>query len=133
MLRNIVLAALVAAPLMWSPAPASAQNRGQDRAAVATVQSQPTPNGNGAENRQSEPPKGVMRRFADGLISVLPAGIARRFGAPEPEPEPEPEPQPEPEPEPEPDPECVPELRQENGMYYMYNCDGTKVPIGLPG
>ncbi len=134
-LRNIVLAAAVAAPLMWSSTPISAQQRGLERAATATAQAESVAgwtNGNGVERGPSEMPKGIVRRFVDGLTNVLPPGIRRMFPetAPTPEPEPEPEPQPEPEPEPQPEPEpCMTTLVYVNGVPMLRDCNGNLTPL----
>ncbi|MSR21603.1 MAG: hypothetical protein EXR91_11630 [Gemmatimonadetes bacterium] len=96
-LRNIVLAAAVAVPLAWTSAPVSAQQRGLDRAAVATARADSVvdANNNSESRRPAEPPKGIVRRFGEGLANMLPPGIRRWFSS-EPEPVPEPVPLPEP-------------------------------------
>jgi hypothetical protein len=134
--RTMLLTAAIVLPLAFDSTPVVAQGRGAERSAVATTQSQPQANGNGEEQRQDQAPPGVMRRFAAGLIDVLPAGIVRRFGAPAPEPEPTPEPAPAPEPEPapEPVPECVPTFGyDQNGVPGTY-CGDVFTPLaGFPG
>ena len=81
--RTMLLTAALVLPLAFDSTPVMAQGRGAERSAVATTQSQPQANGNGEEQRQDQAPPGVMRRLAAGLIDMLPAGIVRRFGAPE--------------------------------------------------
>lgn len=138
-LRNIVFAAAFAAPLMWSSAPISAQQRGLDRAATATAKAESVAgwtNGNSVERGPSEMPKGIVRRFVDGLTNVLPPGIRRMFPQPEPEPEPQPEPEPEPQPEPEPEPQpepepepCLTTLVYVNGVPMLQDCNGNLTPL----
>jgi hypothetical protein len=133
--RTMLLTAAIVLPLAFDSTPVVAQGRGAERSAVATTQSQPQANGNGEEQRQDQAPPGVMRRFAAGLIDVLPAGIVRRFGAPAPEPEPTPEPAPAPEPEPAPEPapcESLTEMR--DGVWGTVDCNGVFTPLpGFPG
>jgi hypothetical protein len=133
--RTMLLTAAIVLPLAIDSTPVMAQGRGAERSAVATTQSQPQANGNGEEQRQDQAPPGVMRRFAAGLIDVLPAGIVRRFGAPQPEPTPEPEPAPEPEPEPAPEPEpCVSEPAMQDGVLGTIDCNDVFTPLpGFPG
>lgn len=90
MFQKILMAALVAAPMMLVPAHVDAQQRGSDRAAAAQ------------ENRPSEAPEG-LRKAMEGRTP--PAALQRRFPdlAPQPEPVVEPEPAPAPEPAPEED------------------------------
>ena len=76
-----------------------------------------------------------MRRFSEGLISVLPHGVRRRLGqppvAPPPAPEPPPVPELPPEPEPEPQP-CVTTLVYVNGQPMLQDCNGNLTPM-FPG
>jgi hypothetical protein len=120
--RTMLLTAAIVLPLAFDSTPVMAQQRGQDRAAVASV--------NGVEHRQQEAPRGLMRRFAAGVIDALPDGIIRRFGNPAPEPAPEPTPEPTPEPEPEPEPEpCVTVPDEVDGVWGYWDCDGIFHPL----
>ena len=87
LLRKVFLAAVVVAPLAWTPAPVSAQ-QGLDRAEVATAQADAV-----AAGTKSRAPKGlplgIAKRFEG---QTLPPGISRRSTIPEAAPEPQPEP-----------------------------------------
>ena len=73
LLRTALLAAIVAAPMALTPATASAQERGIDRA--TTVSANAPAHAHGLKNRVGKGiPKGVARVFTGGN---LPPGIAR--------------------------------------------------------
>ena len=136
-LRSMFLMAAVVTPLVFGSMPVTAQGRGSENSAAVTAQL-PGSNSQGEVRRQDEAPRGIMRRVADGLVSVIPEGIRRRFGVGEPEPEvvPEPEPTPEPEPEPTPDPTpepepepCVSQLVYVNGVPHIQDCNGNLTPL----
>jgi hypothetical protein len=128
LLRNkILLAALVAASLTWSPAAVSAQERGLDRAATATARADEVLSGKtqGAK-KEKDMPAGIARRF-DG--ATLPPGIQRTRPTPAPAPAPQPEPAPEPQPAPAPT-ECAWEVVMVDGMLVLRGCNGSVVPLG---
>ena len=117
-LRKVLMVAAVAAPLVWSPMEASAQNRGQDRAAAAQATNQ----------GRTDAPAGLANAFAG---RTAPAALVNRFPglAPQPEPEPVVEPQPEPEPEPQPEP-CSPTMEWDpDGTLWVVGCDGERYPV----
>lgn len=103
LLRKVLLVAVVAAPLAWTPTPVDAQARGLDRAAEATANADAVAGwtkSNAAKRRPADLPPGIAKRFDGG--QTLPPGIDRtRPSDPAPLPA---EPEPEPESEPEPDP-----------------------------
>jgi hypothetical protein len=73
LLRKALMAALVVAPFVYSPSAASAQQRGLDRAAVASEHADEV--GAGQQSRaHQDMPRGIVQRFAD---QVLPPGIRR--------------------------------------------------------
>jgi hypothetical protein len=116
-LRKILLAALVAAPLAWSPATVFAQERGTERAAVATAQANATAGwtNSRATNRPSELPAGVAARFQG---ETLPPGIDRTRPQTAPVPEPVTEP-------------CPVEAMFVNGQLVFVDCNGDVVnPMG---
>jgi hypothetical protein len=127
LLRTVLLAAVVAAPLAWTPAPLSAQ-QGLDRAAAATAQADAVAGWtkNRAAKRSTDLPRGIAKRFEG---QTLPPGIRRTRSAPQSAPAPDPEPQPETEPE----PECATELVIVNGVVMLKDCDGNLTsPFGTP-
>jgi len=79
LLRKALLAALVVAPLVYSPSEASAQ-RGLDRAAVATERAEEVGAAQNSQARQ-DLPAGVARRFSG---QTLPPGIRRTRPEPAP-------------------------------------------------
>ena len=91
LLRRILFAAIVAAPLAWSPAPVSAQERGLRQAETSTAQAVAAGlTNNHAQNRPTEVPKGISKAFgadatAFGADATLPPGISLRFPAPTPD------------------------------------------------
>jgi hypothetical protein len=90
--RRVLLAALVAAPLAWSPAPMSAQERGLSKAQASTAQAESVAGwtNNRAVNRPTTVPKGISNAF--GAEGTLPPGIRHTFPAPAPAPPPDSEP-----------------------------------------
>lgn len=84
LLRRILFAAIVAAPLAWSPAPVSAQEQGLSQADASTAQAEAVAGwtNNRAANRPTNVPKGISSVFGAG--ATLPPGIRRTFPIPEP-------------------------------------------------
>ena len=82
LLPKILLAAIVAAPLVWSPVPVSAQERGLPQAEASTAQAEAVAGwtNNRAANRPTDVPKGISNVFGAG--ATLPPGIRRTFPAP---------------------------------------------------
>ena len=120
LLRRVLLAAVVVAPLAWTSAPVSAQ-QGLDRAAAATAQADAVAGWtkNRAAKRPTELPLGVAKRFEG---QTLPPGISRTFPVPEAAPEAQPEPD-----------ECVTELVFVNGLPMLRDCVGNLSPLlGTP-
>jgi hypothetical protein len=120
-IRNAVLATAACALLAWSPADLSAQDRGQDHAAL------------GAENADSpgkswkargELPGGIQKKVDRG--GSLPPGIDRLFGG---------EPSSEPAPEPEPEPDVTPDegTGTDDEFCSLFGCDSGGSTGGLPG
>ncbi|NNL29901.1 MAG: hypothetical protein HKO77_02705 [Gemmatimonadetes bacterium] len=108
MLKKIVLAsAMLALPLALIPPDASAQDRGQARAAEASAKAQ-------AKGRPAAPPEAMLNR-PDGM--PLPPGLARTRPQEDPT-----EPQPEPPPE---DETCLPtfELDPVTGQVVLVPCE----------
>jgi len=124
LLRRVLLAAVVVAPLVWTPAPVSAQ-QGLDRAAAATAQADAVAGWtkNRAAKRPTDLPRGIAKRFEG---QTLPPGISRTFPVHEAAPEAQPEPKPEPDPEPD---EGVTELVFVNGLPMLRDCDGNLTPL----
>jgi hypothetical protein len=79
LLRKVLFAAIVAAPLAWSAAPVSAQERGLSRADASTAQAEAVAGwtNNRAANRPTELPAGISNVFGAG--ATLPPGIRRTF------------------------------------------------------
>ena len=99
LLRVTIFAALVAVPLGMTPAQAAAQERGLDRATVASARASNAPGQtkNRPGRQDKTLPPGIAKRFPAG--ATLPPGIERtRVRPAPPAPEPEPEVQPEPDP-----------------------------------
>ena len=112
LLRKVLLAAVVVAPMAWSPATVSAQARGLDRAAAATAQADAV--AGWTKNRAAKRPKSLPPGVARGFVGqTLPPGISRTRPAPEPAPEAEP------------DPTCEPGIVLVNGLPVLIECDGT--------
>ena len=118
LLRRVLLAAVVVAPLVWTPAPVSAQ-QGLDRAAAATAQADAVAGWtkNRAAKRPTDLPRGIAKRFEG---QTLPPGISRTFPVHEAAPEAKPEPEPD---------ECVTELVFVNGLPMLRDCDGNLTPL----
>jgi hypothetical protein len=114
-LRKVLIVAAVAAPLVWSPMDASAQSRGQERAAQAQATHQGL----------TDAPAGLVNAFA-GLTA--PDALVNRFPGLQTQPEPEVEPEPEPEPE---SPQCESMFPVwVDGEVFIY-CDGVLIPTTL--
>ncbi len=118
LLRKVLIAAAVVAPLVGSPASVSAQDRGRHEATNASAHADAAPGlaKNSASKRPQDLPPGMAKRRN---AETLPPGIRRTRQAPEPDPQPESDSQPEPEPEPEPDPgagECIGGVLVVNGL-----------------
>jgi hypothetical protein len=96
LLRVTVVAALVALPLGMRPSQAAAQERGLDRAVVASARAAEAPGQakNHPGRQDKSMPPGIAKRFPDG--ETLPRGIERTRGPSAPAVEPQPEPEPEP-------------------------------------
>ena len=82
LLRRVLFAAIVAAPLAWSPSPVSAQEQGLSQAEASTAQAEAVAGwtNNRAAKRPTDVPKGISRVFEEG--ATLPPGIRRTFPAP---------------------------------------------------
>ena len=89
LLPRILLVAIVAAPLAWSPVPVSAQERGLARAQTRTAEAVAAPgltnSHNQNQNRRTEVPRGISKKFG-AEATLLPPGISRRFLPPAPTP-----------------------------------------------
>ena len=83
LLPKILLAAIVAAPLAWSPVPVSAQERGLARAQTRTAEAVAAPGLTNShnQNRRTEVPRGISKKFG-AEATLLPPGISLRFPAP---------------------------------------------------
>lgn len=92
--RTMIAAALTVLAFGIDAAPAAAQARGLDRAAIAGTRSSSAPGQvkerPGKQNRALPP--GIGKRFPDG--ATLPPGISRTRERPAAEPEPDPNPDP---------------------------------------
>lgn len=120
--RMTVLTVMTGVALAWSPAEASAQDTGLERAAVATANAEAVAgwqNGKSEKDR-SEKPRGIARVFG-GM--TLPPGIRRLFGGDDPEPQPEPEI--ETPPTEEPPQECTSDLAFIDGQLVYVDCNGN--------
>lgn len=118
MFHKILMAALVAAPMMLVPAHVDAQQRGSDRAAAAQA---------AQNNRASQAPEGLRKAFEG---RTPPAALLRRFPdlAPQPAPVVEPEPAPAPEPEPAPAEACPTSMSiTPDGRFVEVDCHGNVV------
>jgi hypothetical protein len=93
LLRTVVLAVAIAAPMGAITTDASAQNRGLTRAAVVTATADAGSNWakGAAKGRPLALPPGIAKRSPD---RPLPPGLRRTRGVTEPAPEPQPEPEP---------------------------------------
>ncbi len=82
LLRRLLFAAMIAAPMVWSPAPVSAQEQGLSQAEQSTAQAETVAGwtNNRAANRPTDVPKGISNVFGAG--ATLPPGIRRTFPAP---------------------------------------------------
>lgn len=113
MFHKILMAALVAAPMMLVPAHVDAQQRGSDRAAAAQ------------DNRPSEAPEG-LRKAMDGRTA--PAALERRFPDLAPQPEPVLQPEPAPAPAPAPVEDCPTSTTiTPDGQFVTVDCHGNVV------
>ena len=82
LLPRILLAAIVAAPLAWSPVHVSAQERGLSRAENSTAQAVAVGlTYDHAQNRPTYVPKGISKAFG-AAATLLPPGVSLRFHAP---------------------------------------------------
>lgn len=108
LLRKVLFVAIAVAPLVLSPTTVEAQNRGLDRATVASADGQERAEAHGkrANKRHGGLPAGVAKRFEG---QALPPGIRRTRRAPAPVPEVEPE-APQPDVEPDVEPEVEPDV-----------------------
>ena len=116
LLRNVLIAAAVVAPLVGSPASVSAQDRGRDEATNASAHADAAPGlaKNSASKRQKDLPPGMAKRRN---AETLPPGIRRTRRAPDPEPQPEAQPEPQPEPDTQPSAEgCIGGILYVGGM-----------------
>ena len=136
-LRNAVLTAAAGALLVWGPTDAAAQNRGLDRASIATAHAESKAGWKHgrAVGRGSALPPGIARKSAD---RQLPPGLRRWFGGDESggasEPDPEVQPEVQPEPETQPEEECGSDLAFVDGMLVYVDCNGNVTGSGgLPG
>jgi hypothetical protein len=131
LLRKLLLAAAIVAPLASMPSAVSAQEHGRDRANVAGARAEEHHawDHGRAKGRRNELPKGIARG-AGG--STLPPGI-RRTRHTEPDVQPEPEVQPEPDVQPDPPPEpptvCDTTLVYVGGLPYLQDCNGNQTPL----
>ena len=124
-LRKILLAAAVAVPLAWSPAPLDAQ-QGLDRAETATAQADEVAGWTHKKAPKAEKglPPGIAARHEAG--ETLPPGIRRTRDVPEADVQPEPEVEPDPEPQPEP---CSDTLVFDGVQWWVEDCNGNRTPL----
>lgn len=75
LLRKVLFVAIAVAPLVLSPTTVEAQNRGLDRATVASADGQERAEAHGrrAHKRHRRLPAGVAKRFEGGPASGHPA------------------------------------------------------------
>lgn len=96
LLRTMTVAAATAMIFTIQAAPAAAQARGLDRAAISSSRAASAPgqikDRSGKQNRPMPP--GIAKRFPDG--ATLPPGISRTRGGSAPPTDPGPDPEPEP-------------------------------------
>ncbi len=126
LLRKLLLAAALMAPLASMPSAVSAQEHGRARAVVASHRAA---EGHGWEHgRHKGRPTTLPRGIANGAGgSTLPPGIHRT--RPQPEPDVQPEPQPEPEPE-QPPADCGGVPATQNGVPGVLDtCTGIFTPL----
>ncbi len=126
LLRKVLIAAAVVAPLVGSPASVSAQDRGRHEATNASAHADAAPGlaKNSASKRPQDLPPGMAKRRN---AETLPPGIRRTRQAPETDPatQPEPDTQSEPDPQPEPEPdagECLWGTLWVNGLPSSGSC-----------
>lgn len=124
MYRTLLMAALVAAPMMMAPSLVEAQQRGSDRAQAARAAA--SQDGQQANQGQQTAPEG-LRRAWEGRTP--PPALLKRFPdlAPQ-EPEVVPEPEPAPAPEPPPADDCpVTYMPGPDGGMVAMDCNGNVV------
>ncbi|MEX2465676.1 MAG: hypothetical protein WD995_02115 [Gemmatimonadota bacterium] len=122
--RNMLVAALVAAPMVLMPADASAQQRGADRAQVARGAAPGAPASPGSEVGHRAQPEGLKKAFEG---RTPPAALQRLFPGlfSQPAPEPAVEPEPAPEPAPAPEEDCETSIVMVDGAFVLMDCEGN--------
>lgn len=118
-LRKVILAALVCAPLAMHATPVEAQRRGVDQAAEATAQAESVAGWtkNQAAKRPDALPAGVQKVFGSG---TLPPGMSRtrEVAAPPTGGEAPTEPS-----------ECATEVVVVDGLLWIQDCHGNLTPL----
>jgi len=127
LLRKLLFAAALMAPLASVPSAISAQEHGRNRAQVVSHRADEV---HGWEHGRH---KGRPTRLPPGIArgaggSTLPPGIHRT--RPEPEPDVQPEPEPQPEPQPQPPDQCGGVPTTQNGVPGVLDtCTGIFTPL----